>query len=131
MFVAAQASRMRSAAFGRIRVRSSNGGWTVRRVGLQPLDSAPSAGYAFILFSDSAPLLGAAPGDLAGADVEDVVETTMASIRASAVAGWMVSFPTALQLPELSTLNDLSGKLATLTQTLREQQTKARRTKPA
>jgi len=104
MFVAAQASRLRGGAFGRIRLRSANGGWIERRLGLQPLDAAPSAGYAFILFSDAAPIGGAQAEHLEGAEVEEVVETTTASIRASAVAGWMVSFPTALQLPELSTL---------------------------
>lgn len=103
MFVAAQASRQRSAAFGRIRLRSSGGGWTWRRVGLQPLDVAPSQGYAFILFNGAFPDVFGQAGDRDD-DLEGVVETTVGHIRASAVAGWMVTFPTALQLPELSAL---------------------------
>jgi DNA-binding CsgD family transcriptional regulator len=104
LFIAAQASRQRGGAFGRLRLRSSSGGWVERRLGLQPLGDSPSAGYAFILFSGRGPGDASAAGDVEAVDVEDVAETTVASIRASAVAGWMVSFPTALQLPELSTL---------------------------
>lgn len=100
MFVAAQASRQGGAAFGRIRLRSPRG-WTWRRVGLVPLDAAPSGGYAFILYNGPWP---AEPDDLAPADVEGIVETTVENIRASAIAGWMVTFPTALQLPQLSEL---------------------------
>jgi DNA-binding CsgD family transcriptional regulator len=100
MFVAAQASRQGSAAFGRIRLRSSEG-WAARRVGLLPLDAAPSGGYAFILFSGA---LQAGTTDVDPLDVEGIVETTVENIRASAIAGWMVTFPTALQLPQLSDL---------------------------
>ena len=103
MFIAAQASRQRGGAFGRIRLRSSNGGWVEQRLGLQPLGDSPQSGYAFILFSGRDPGSPSASGEEQPVDVEDVAETTVANIRASAVAGWMVSFPTALQLPELST----------------------------
>lgn len=99
MFVAAQASRQRNAAFGRVRLRSSGGGWTPRRVGLKPLDAAGFGGYAFVLFSGEVSDTAAASDEL-----DDVVETTIANIRASAVASWMVMFPTALQLPALSDL---------------------------
>lgn len=103
MFVAAQASRQRSAAFGRVRLRAPGGGWAVRRVGLQPLDASPSTGHAFVLFDGTFPSGREATSSLE-AELEQVVETTVANIRASAIAGWMVTFPTALQLPELSSL---------------------------
>lgn len=103
MFLAAQASSREGGSFGRVRLKTRGGGWVVRRVGLQPLAASSSAaGYAFVFSPMDS---GSTPPSAASADeLESVVETTIHNIRASAIAGLMVAFPTALQLPELSSL---------------------------
>ncbi len=99
MFVAAQASNQQGAAFGRVRTKAPTGGWVMKRLGLQPLGDLPSSGYAFVLLPGCAALGQSEPDD-----IEAVAETTLANVRASTIASWMVAFPTALELPELNEL---------------------------
>ena len=101
MFLAALATSQKGGAYGRVRVKTRSGGWVSRGVSLQSLAAGPSAGYAFVVRPDSHD----SPEPLSSLpELEAVVETTVANIRASSIAAWMVAFPTGLQLPELSSL---------------------------
>lgn len=102
MFLAAHASAQRGGAFGRVRIKANDGGWISRRVSLQPLAAESAAGYAFTFWPEVDSTMP--PGTTDRPELESVMETTIANIRASSIAAWMVAFPTALQLPELSTL---------------------------
>ena len=75
-----------------------------RRVSLQPLIGEGSNGYAFTICREGSHPRHADPSMITTEGLSAVLEAVDADRKASGLAAWMAAFPTALRVPELSSL---------------------------
>jgi DNA-binding CsgD family transcriptional regulator len=71
---------------------------------LQPLIGEGSSGFAFIVSREANRAHAGVPSRGATDDLDAVLEATEAHRETFGLAAWMAAFPTALRVPELSTL---------------------------
>jgi DNA-binding CsgD family transcriptional regulator len=90
--------------FGRIRFAARDGGWVTRRISLQPLTGEGSNGFAFTVCREADHPRDADPSRDATEGLSAVLKATEAHRTTFGLASWIAAFPTALQVPELSTL---------------------------
>jgi DNA-binding CsgD family transcriptional regulator len=104
VLLAAHSTVRKSATFGRIRIAGRDGGWVTRRVSLQPLVGEGSSGFAFTICREGSPPREADPSMNATEGLSAALQEIDADRKASGLAAWMAAFPTALRVPELSSL---------------------------
>jgi len=104
MLLAAHSNLRKGVTFGRIRFAARDGGWVTRRVSLQPLTGEGSEGFAFTVCREASQPQAADPCMDAAEGLSAVLRATDAHRRTSGLAAWMAASPTALGVPELSTL---------------------------
>lgn len=102
LMLAAHSAARAGRATGRVRVRGRGGGWLIARLTLQPLAGAGTAAFAFSLGVDSAEPDPVRRPELP--DLDTLLDRNEREIRAAGLAAWMAALPTALDLPELTSL---------------------------
>ena len=104
MLLAAHSNLRKGVTFGRIRFAARDGGWVTRQVSLQPLTGEGSEGFAFTVCREASQPHPADPCVDAAEGLSAALQATDAHRRTSGLAAWMAASPTALGVPELSTL---------------------------
>jgi PAS domain S-box-containing protein len=104
MLLAAHSNLRKGVTFGRIRFATRDGGWVTRRVSLQPLTGEGSEGFAFTVCREASQPHTADPCMDAAEGLSAALRATDAHRKTSGLAAWMAASPTALGVPELSTL---------------------------
>ena len=104
MLLAAHSTVRKGVTFGRIRMAARDGGWVTRRVSLQPLIGEGSDGFAFTVCREASHPRDADRSMNATEGLSAVLQAADADRRTFGLAAWMAAFPTALRVPELSTL---------------------------
>jgi DNA-binding CsgD family transcriptional regulator/PAS domain-containing protein len=102
--LAAHCTVRNAGTFGRIRFAARDGGWVTRRVSLQPLTGEGSNGFAFTVCREADHPRDTDPTKVAKEGLSAVMKATDAHRTTFGLASWIAAFPTALQVPELSTL---------------------------
>jgi DNA-binding CsgD family transcriptional regulator len=102
--LAAHSTVRNAGTFGRIRLAARDGDWVTRRVSLQPLTGEGSNGFAFTVCREAEHPVDADPSTGATEGLSAVLKATDAHRTTFGLASWIAAFPTALQVPELSTL---------------------------
>ena len=104
MLLAAHSTIRNAGTFGRIRIAARDGAWVSRRISLQPLTGEGSSGFAFTVCSESSLMRDTDSSMDAAESLSAVLQATDRHRTTFGLASWMAAFPTALRVPELSTL---------------------------
>ena len=101
LLFASEAAARHGESSGRIRLRTADGGWIQCRVSVTPLAGTTPGGYAFALCRVDPDRRAASPRQR---ELEDHLRRIAREVSASGVAALTSDMPTALDVPELSTL---------------------------
>lgn len=112
MLLAAHSTVRKGVTFGRIRMAARGGGWVTRRVSLQPLIGEGSDGFAFTVCREASHPRDADRSMNATEGLSAVLQAADADRKTFGLAAWMAAFPTALRVPELSTLTAREYEIA-------------------